>query len=45
MLYANSECPDELEYPVQSGPSCSKRHYLNEFVSGQNVNCSSKHNI
>ena len=27
------------------GPSCSKHRYLNELVSGQNVNCSSKNNI
>ena len=29
----------------RSGPSCSKRRWLNELVSGQNVNCSSKYNI
>ena len=28
-----------------SGPSCSKRLYLNELVSGQNIDCSSKYNI
>ena len=28
-----------------SGPSCSKRRYLNELVSGQNINSSSKYNI
>ena len=27
-----------------TGPSCSKRRKLNELVSGQNVNCSSKYN-
>ena len=27
------------------GSSCLKHRYLNEFVSGQNVNCSSKYNI
>ena len=27
------------------GPSCSKPHYLNELLSGQNANCSSKYNI
>ena len=26
-------------------PSCSKHYYLNELVSGQNVNCSGKYNI
>ena len=30
---------------ITSGPSCSKHCYLNELVSGQNVNCSSKYNI
>ena len=29
----------------KSGPSCSKHRKLNELVSGQNVNCSSKYNI
>ena len=28
-----------------SGPSCSKRRELNELVSGQNINCSSKYSI
>ena len=29
----------------RAGPSCSKLCKLNELVSGQNVNCSSKYNI
>ena len=28
----------------KTGPSCSKYRLLNELVSGQNVNCSSKYN-
>ena len=28
-----------------SGPSWSKHCLLNELISGQNVNCSSKYNI
>ena len=28
-----------------TGPSCSKHRSLNELVSGQNVNCSSKYKI
>ena len=37
--------PNNLKRPensITSGPSCSKQ--LNELVSGQNVNCSSKYN-
>ena len=35
----------QRSYLFNSGPSCSKRRQLNELVSGQNVNCSSKYNI
>ena len=30
---------------ILPGPSCSKHRQVNELVSGQNVNCSSKYNI
>ena len=36
---------DLFKQEETSGPSCSKHRKLNELVSGQNVNCSSKSNI
>ena len=35
----------QLVFVFSPEPSCAKHRKLNELVSGQNANCSSKYNI